>query len=406
MRKARKAMYIAFGAMAAILSSFPALAQDVVGVTTSPAPPLSAKDKRQAEIEMKEGADGQVEIAKELKLDTDPALLKRVTTVGNRLAAVADSTVIPAEFGNDKVYPFVWHFYVVDSKDVNAFSIPGGYVFVNKGLLDAVRSDDELAGVLGHEMTHSAHHHIVTLAHIQNTKFGVYNVAMMIAMLAAMSGHGGASAADIATMGQYAELGIMNNQYSEQAERDADHGGTIMMAKAGYDPVGMLTFMERLGDFEDHSQQVDQGIFQNHPVASERIALIRQELAEMHVPITAKAIREVSGGFVATVSPGKPGTEQVIFDKQPIATLADPTGTRAQNAADLINNLLDNGLQNSQVEARADSLVAANEPVITFTGADSALTPGSTPESLASQADAAFQKGLWDQSFVVASPGQ
>lgn len=361
------------------------------------------------DAEVKEGTAASAEINKELTLDKDPALVNRVTTIGNKLAAIADVTTIPAEFGNDVVYPFHYHFFVVKSPDVNAFSLPGGFVYVNTGLLDAVRSDDELAGVLSHEITHAAHHHVDTISHIANSHFGALNIGILAAMLAAMLGHGnngdnGNNIAGIAEAGQYAEMGILNNDYSEQAERDADHGGMILMQKAGYNPVAMLTFMMRLGDFEDRQPQINQGIFTNHPPAKERISLLHAELAEMHVPITTPAVRAVSGGFRATVAPGVSGTHQILFNNQPLATLADPDGKRAQDAADTLNTVLDQGLQMFQVEVRDSTLMADSHPLITFTPADAALAPGLTPEALATQAEASLKKGLWAQSFVVADP--
>ena len=374
-------------------------------VQTSPAPPLSDRDKHQADAETKEGADAAADIDKQMKLITDPAILKRVDTIGQRLAAVADTTTVPAEFGNDHAYPFTWHFSVVDSKEVNAFSLPGGHVYVNSGLLDAVRSDDELAGVLGHEITHAAHHHIDTISHIQNTKFALLNVASLLAVIASMMGRGNGGLMGAASAGQYAEMGILNNTYSEQAERDADHGGTILMQKAGFNPVGMLTFMERLGDFEDRSPQVNQGIFQNHPPAAERVELLRAELAQMHVSVTARALRLVSGGFRASVRAGTVGqTEDIVFNKEVVATLADPSGARARATADLLNTLLDNGLQMYQVDVDNATLLAADRPLLAFSPADAALTPGATPASLAAQARKNLQKGLWAQSFVVSEP--
>ncbi len=379
----------------------------VVGVATSPAPPLTAQDKHQCAAETKEGADASSQINQQMKLVTDPAILKRVNAIGQRLAAIADTTTVPAEFGNDHVYPFTYHFFVVDAHDVNAFSLPGGYIYINSGLIAAVRSDDELAGVMGHEITHADHHHIDTISHIANTKFGALNLAELAAILATVFSHGnntGDAAAAVAEAGQYAELGVLNNTYSEQAERDADHGGTILMQRAGFNPVGMLTFMERLGDFEDRQPQLDQGIFENHPPAPERIAAIRGELAEMHVAVTPQAVRAVSGGFRATVTTGTDGTSQVVFDKKPFATLADPDGSRARAAAALLNALLDDGLGTFQTGASASTLLAGGRPLLTFTPADAALVPGATPATLASQAEAILQKGLWDQSFVVASP--
>ena len=159
-----------------------------------------------------------------------------------------------------------------------------------------------------------------------------------------MMGHGNSGLMGAASAGQYAEMGILNNTYSEQAERDADHGGTILMQKAGFNPVGMLTFMERLGDFEDRSPQVNQGIFENHPPAEERIALLRGELAQMHVPVTARSLRLVSGGFRASVragtaaqtrmsssttTPSPPSPTRTARAPRPPPTCSTPCSTRA-----------------------------------------------------------------------------
>ena len=371
-------------------------------VQSAAAPPLSAKDKHQADEETKQGAGVADEVAKQMKLSKDPAILDRVNKIGQRIAAVANTTQVPAGFGNDHVYPFTWHFNVVEDKNVNAFSLPGGYIYVNTGLLDMVRSDDELAGVLAHEITHSAHHHAVQLAHDASKM----NTNMFIGLIAALLAHVPTDTiAKGASFGQYAQMGQLNNQYSEAAERDADHGGTIFMQKAGFNPVGMLTFMERLDDLDKRGPDIELGILRDHPYTAERVGLIRTELAQMKVDVTVRDVRSVAGGFRASVQPGTVShTERIIFNKDTIVTLADPDGTRARAAADQLNTLLDKGLQLSQVEARDGTVYAAAHPIFTITPADAALSPGETPADLAEQARKTLSKGLWAQSIIVSEP--
>ena len=135
-------------------------------------------------------------------------------------------------------------------------------------------------------------------------------------MIASMMGHGNERPDGRGDAGQYAEMGILNNTYSEQAERDADHGGTILMQKAGFNPVGMLTFMERLGDFEERSPQVNAGIFREPPARRRaRRAAARGAGADARA-VTAHSLRLVSGGFRATVRPGTVRADQdVVFNK-------------------------------------------------------------------------------------------
>ena len=200
-------------------------------------------------------------------------------------------------------------------------------------------------------------------------------------------------------------MGEMNNKYSEAAERDADHGGTILMQKAGYNPVGMLTFMERLADLEKRSPDIELGILRDHPYTQERVALIRAQLTAMKVPITYHTVRAAAGGFRVTAQTGTAAhTQRIVFNNETVILLADPDGSRTQAAVTLLNTLLDNGLQRYQIEARDGSLYAADRRVLTLTPADAALAPGTTPKALADKASEILAKGLWAQSFVVMQP--
>ena len=168
---------------------------------------------------------------------------------------------------------------------------------------------------------------------------------MAIGFLAALLAH--VNPEDMANLYQgasYTQMGILNNRYSEAAERDADHGGALIMAKAGFNPVGMLTFMQRLAAQEQLSPNVELGILRDHPYTGDRVGAIQQELGEMKVAVTPQAIRAVSNGPKAAVVPLDHAAVKIVFAGQTLATIADPDGDRAQKAAALLNSLLDLGL--------------------------------------------------------------
>ncbi len=371
--------------------------------TVSPAPALSPRDRKQMADEIKQGQEAAAEIAKSAKLVKDEAENDRVNAIGQRLAAVSDTTQILAGFGNDHVFPFTWHFHIVDDKAINAFSLPGGQVYINSGLLKAVRSDDELAGVLGHEMTHSAHHHIQELSHEQSKM----SSAMLAGLLAAIVAH--VPAQDMGGLmagAQYSAVGYINFHFSQPAERDADHGGTILMEKAGFDPVGMLTFMEQLGDFENRGPSVNAGIFQDHPETAERVAAISRELGEMNVPVTTGAVRKVTAAPHATAHQDPAGGIDIEFNKHTLPTLADPDGDRVPAIVNKFNASLDAGLQLYQVDASGNQVLLSDRPLITIVPNDVALHPGLSPEALAQAAADALRSGIYAQAFISTKPAE
>ena len=120
--------------------------------------------------EVKLGRMNAEENDRQVKLITDSKILERVNRIGSELARIANNYPIPASWGSSQLKPFRYTFKVVDDKDVNAYSLPGGFIYVHKGLIDAVRSDDELAGVLAHEIAHAAHHHVLKLLREQRPR--------------------------------------------------------------------------------------------------------------------------------------------------------------------------------------------------------------------------------------------
>ncbi len=196
------------------------------------------------------------EVAKEYKFSQDPLQAKRVEDIGKKIAAVSDRKDVD------------YHFQVLDDDQVNAVSLPGGYVYVNSGLLDKIASDDELACVLAHEVGHIvARHSIKKLQAMQS-----YSILRLLVAVAPSSGEVG-TAADLAFT-QFL-LG-----YSREDELLADQLGARYAKRAGYDPHGMITFLEKLQDINRRMPPTERSYFKTHPYVPDRIRVVKEELGE------------------------------------------------------------------------------------------------------------------------------
>lgn len=193
---------------------------------------------------------------KELKLTDDPLLHKRVEDIGKKIAAVCDRK----EIG--------YHFYVLSDEEINAFSLPGGYVFINKGLTDKVSSDDELAGVIGHEVGHIVARH--SIKRLQGQQ--LYSVLRILTAAAPSSGEVG-TAADVA-------ITQLMLGYSREDELLADQLGTKYARLAGYNPNAMIVFLTKLQDDERRKPLRPLSYFKTHPYVPDRIRVVKGELGK------------------------------------------------------------------------------------------------------------------------------
>lgn len=243
---------------------------------------VMAKDKlaeKYGEPEVALGLKNVEEIAKQYKFITDPVYLDRVVKIGNKLSAQANIIEIPAIYGSSYLTPFKYQFNVIDSSDINAFSVMGGFIYVNKGMIDFCESDDELAGVIAHEIIHAAHHHLVSLVEEQSK---INKQAMIAILVGVVASSGNAETiANVAMASNLYQIAMVNG-YSQQAERDSDTGAVELMLKAGYNPVGLLTPMERLAQDPDY---INLGIYRSHPITKERVASIKDMLRKFNIPI-------------------------------------------------------------------------------------------------------------------------
>ena len=170
--------------------------------------------------------------------------------------------------------PFEFKFYVINELDPNAFALPGGYIFINTGLIVLAENEQEIAGVLAHEISHVTQRHISQM--IERSKR--LNIASLVAMLAAMAaGRGGAGSQAGAAMAS-AMAGALTLKYSREIETDADQNGLHLLIKAGYDPKGMLNFFNRLQKFSLAMAPKIPAYLFSHPAVEERIALLENIL--------------------------------------------------------------------------------------------------------------------------------
>ncbi len=236
----------------------------------------------QAEVEL--GQQNADEIAKNYKFVEEESYTSRVNAIGTRLASVANSTSFPADYGSSYLTPFNYQFKVIDSDDINAFSVMGGFIYINKGIIDFCQSDDELAGIIAHEVIHAAHHHLVHL--IQEQSKTQLHALIAIAVGALASKGDGETIANLAMASSLYQIAILNG-YSQQAESDSDSAAIDLMLKSGFNPVGMLTPMERL---MQNPELVNLGIYRSHPLSSERVIAIKAKLRQLDIPIIRSSV--------------------------------------------------------------------------------------------------------------------
>jgi len=208
----------------------------------------------QAEIEL--GRRAAREIERQLPLSSDRASQERVHRVGH---AVLDQV-------EPRIYPY--EFKVLAVPEVNAFALPGGFIYINEGLLARIPDDNALAFVLAHEATHSAHRHWA--ARVKKME----GIRLLATIAAVAVGGRSASASDLSGLAAALAVALIHASYSRQDENDADATAMEYLSKAGYDLEGGPAAMRML-------QKVEGGgsvprYLRDHPPAADRLARVSQ----------------------------------------------------------------------------------------------------------------------------------
>lgn len=200
------------------------------------------------------GRQTQAETRKNTPEVGDAAVRAYVTKIGTRLG----------EHARGERYPY--SFSVADYKEINAFALPGGPVWVNRGAIQAAGTESQLAGVLAHEVAHVAQRHAAR----QLSNMMVTNIGMTL-FSALLGNTGAAMAADIAA--RYIAGGTFL-KFSRDDEDEADRVGADIMARAGWDSHGMIDLLETVREQEKRDPTSVEVFFSNHPAAKDRIALL------------------------------------------------------------------------------------------------------------------------------------
>jgi Zn-dependent protease with chaperone function len=349
--------------------------------------------------EVKLGRENALENDKVIKLVTDPTITDRVNRIGQEIAKVANEIEVPAIWGSAAVKKFAYTFKVVDEKDINAYSLPGGFIYINKGTLEFSQSDDEIAGVLAHEVAHASHHHMMKLIKEQNK---IQN-AMLIPMLIAILGGGGDGAATAMQVGQIYTVAKMNS-FGVEAEQDADQAAVHYMRRTSYNPVGVLTFMERLARKERFQPQVELGIYRTHPPTPQRAEARVKELADAGIEVNRRETDPSLGARSTPAPMGGKAYAEVRLGTTLLARIGDlppdPADARGQKLAQTINRLLDSGLKLFEVKMSLDgSRVVARGRTLVLYGPGDVEGTGQTVQQAARATYEALRNIVWQDQF-------
>ena len=208
----------------------------VVGRTrAAPGVPLSEDE------EVALGRLAAAEIEKDLTLLTDDAVTSYVSELGLALAARSGRSHL------------TYQFKVVDAAEINAFALPGGFIYVHRGLIEATDTEAELAGVLGHEIGHVVARHGAKQA--QRAAIATLGLRVLGSVLGrGTGGRIGAMAAEMVTAGTFM-------RFSRDAEREADRLGAENVAAGGHDPHGMVTFLREARQASRRAVQCGRALF-------------------------------------------------------------------------------------------------------------------------------------------------
>jgi predicted Zn-dependent protease len=261
---------------------------------------LSGPDASGQDLSMdrKMGAEAALQVEQMIGIYPDSALTAYVNAVGHRLVDALGNT------------PFNFRFQVVDMAEPNAFALPGGYIYVSRGLLSLINDEAELACVIGHEMIHVTKRHSIKqmkksilpgLLHIPGAVVGMFNPNLGNIINAPVS------------LGS--ELFLSN--YSRKQESEADKYGVKLASEAGYDPEKLAVILAQIsGDVQILTGEAEKrSYFSSHPFTPKRVEKIDKEIPELNwsrKPYLAQDKKSLFGHFEDVVYGANPA--QGIFD--------------------------------------------------------------------------------------------
>ncbi|HEV8339232.1 MAG TPA: M48 family metalloprotease [bacterium] len=224
-------------------------------LATTGFPPSASAALISTAQEIRIGREAAEDLERRYGVDADPVGTRHMSAVGDRLTAVSARRDLP------------WRFRILAVREINAVSLPGGFIYVTRGMLDGLRSDDELAYVLAHEIAHVNQRHHVQLIE--------QYFALSIVITLFFGGD--------ATTGQIADFVgfLLTRGFSRGREFEADEVGVGFAHRAGFRADAALAVLERLRAIEGRDPSQVEVLFRTHPGLADRIVRIRRRLRDL-----------------------------------------------------------------------------------------------------------------------------
>jgi len=208
------------------------------------------------------GKESAAQVDQQLSLLTDAEAVRYLNGLGRRLVAFAPN--------NQPAY--AWQFRIINSTEINAFALPGGYIYVNRGVFDAADNEAQLAGVLAHETGHVVMRHGTHIASQAVVAQG------FMAIFGSILGQSDSLSSQMAQLGLGLGVDSLMLKNSRTAETQADEVGTYILYQAGYDPHAMVQFFQIIA--QKYPQRTAQ-FFSDHPNPENRIKDVDTEIAQL-----------------------------------------------------------------------------------------------------------------------------
>jgi len=267
------------------------------------------------------GQESHPEVLAEFGIVEDPALQEYFSTIGQRIAKISHRPELP------------WTFTVLDSPVVNAFAVPGGYIYLTRGILAHMNNEAELAGVLGHEIGHvTARHSVTQMSQQQLMGLGLGLGSVFSERFRQYSG--------LAEIG----AGILQLKYSRDHERQSDQLGIEYMTHTGYDPSQISRFFEVFMGLRENQGEALPNWLSSHPAPPDRIEAtamaadkIKQENPDSQYKINSDALLSRIEGIVYGENPREGFVEESRFYHPDLRFQLDvPQGWTVQNTKRMV----------------------------------------------------------------------
>jgi len=213
---------------------------------------------QQQEVQM--GVEYAQQINAQLPIVQDPELNRYINVLGDSIARLTSRGDLD------------WRFFIVDSKEVNAFAVPGGFIYINRGLIERTDRMDEVAGVLGHEIGHVVRRHSIK----QMEKAQGANIGVTLACVLTSVCNSQVAGAAINLAG-----GAVFARFSRQDEAEADNEGITNVVRAGINPQGIVTMFQKLIAERRSRPGGVEAWFRTHPLEEDRIAAVQVRINQI-----------------------------------------------------------------------------------------------------------------------------